>query len=492
MKRIVCLLLCLVLALTALTASADTYYSNEPEKLLRQFDRGSGIKGTLTLNASGSADWAQLLSQMNGVELQLRALDSSSGFHYRMYVSDADEMIAMTEVIGNRETATLTSDFLMGKVYSFSATNGFLSALLDLGQENTNWYTLATNILLVQQDTMTDKWLPALQSALDALDAWLTPYLSTEILERDGEKLILTRYTIPVDSVKAEMKALIPAMLAGSTLNGLLTAQASEEQAALYLQSDYAVYYQQVIDAMPLTGNLVLERTTTMKGDLCGMLLDLPVADTVNGLREISYMEESGETELVLSFTDRTFTLTASRDDDDITTGAVRLVCDEGQSVSVAYEMRTQSEKQTDEKSRNHEVYDWTITMEPDLSHLDVLDPNRANYVTFEPASLHINAHLYSKSGDTSAVTATLTVALATGDNTLDATLTLKSASPWQLPELAEGEATDISAMTDGQRSELLNDWFNNGLMALSLLRPATMTDLEAEATATDMTEAQE
>lgn len=482
MKRIVCLLLCLLLAMTSVMATAADYYSSEPEKLLRQFVRGSGLKGTLMINTAGTAPWAVQLAQMNGVELQLRALDSKQGMQYRLYVDRDEGMTAMTEIVGDAKTACLTSDFLMGSVYSFPAENGLISALLDLGNQNTNWITLAQSIMMVQNDTIKDKWVPELSGVLNAIDSWLTPYLSTETVNKDGATLILTRYEIPASAVKEQIKAILPALLNNRNLMELLTAQASDAQAALYLQPGYITYYDQVIDAMPLSGNVVLERTTTLKGENVGILLDLPVSDTVSGLKEVSYAAENDDVELDLFFADRTVQFQLTGDGTEAFSGFLRVMRAEGESFSAAYTATATKAKQTDEKSRNHEEYDWQITLEPDLTHLDLLDPARASYATFETTKVHVNAHLYSKNGDTSAVTASILLELSDGTNEVNANLTLKTASPWQLPELPEGAKISLNDMTDAERSSLLNDWFNNGLAALSLLKPeesATLTDLQ-------------
>jgi len=115
MKRIICVLLSLVLVLTAVSAFAAEY-SSEVEKLTLQVTKGSGVKGTLTLNASGSADWAKLLAPANGVTMQVRAMDpGKNGFQYRLYVEE-EALTAMTEIVGDGTTGYFTSDFLMGEV----------------------------------------------------------------------------------------------------------------------------------------------------------------------------------------------------------------------------------------------------------------------------------------------------------------------------------------------------------------------------------------
>ena len=131
MKRILCLLLAAALLLCAIGASAEKY-STEPEKLLLQFKKGSGLKGTISVNATGPDEWAKTLSAMNGQTLQLRALDEgASGFQYRLYVEDEEQgMVCMTEAVGDGTTGYITSDFLPGKTYTLPATEGFVSAML--------------------------------------------------------------------------------------------------------------------------------------------------------------------------------------------------------------------------------------------------------------------------------------------------------------------------------------------------------------------------
>ena len=67
MKKFLCMALCLALVFTSATAMAAEY--TLAEKWQRQVAFGNGVKGTINLNVSGEAEWAQLLSPLNGTEL---------------------------------------------------------------------------------------------------------------------------------------------------------------------------------------------------------------------------------------------------------------------------------------------------------------------------------------------------------------------------------------------------------------------------------------
>ena len=489
MKRVFCLLLAALLALGSLCASAEKY-SSEPEKLLLQFQKGSGLKGTLSVNASGTADWAVKLAAMNNNVLQLRFLDErAGGFQYRIYAETDEGMVCTTEAVGDGTTAYITSDFLMGKTYTLPASEGLISALLDMYAGKPSWYSLVSAIASVRSSEWTAEWEPQLALFEAALESWMAPYLMPETVTGSGETLIISHYTIPAEDVKAELNVLLESLMRNSELLYLLTDQATSSQVSLYLQPEYLLWYQQIIDAMPMEGSVVLERTQTVMGEVQGYSLSFPLGSNVYGLTEVLIENASGETEYTLIFSDKTLYLSAMVND-DVTSGTFRLIRREGQSLSVSYTLTASSNTYTDSQSRNHEDSDYVLSAEPDLSHLDPLSDERAAYVDFDAFTAHLTASFYSKSSDTTPVTSAISFDMDLDGSSLQIALTLKSASPWRLPEAPEGPYTDLSSMDADQYAALLNDWFTNGLMALSLLQPAAdAEEAEEPATPTDSEE---
>lgn len=471
MKRVICLLLALMMLMMTLGVSAEKY-SSEPEKLMLQFRKGSGLKGTFSLNAAGTAEWASKLSSMNGTLLQLRFLDEkANGFQYRIYAETDEGMVATTEAVGDGTTAYITSDFLMGKTYTMPAKDGLISAFLDLMAGKPNWYTLVTNLLMIRPADWTNEWEPQLALFESALETWLAPYLMPETVTGEGETLIISHYTIPTADVKAQLSVMLDALMNNPTLMELLTQQADQGQISLYLQPQYLLWYQQIVESMPMEGDVVLERTQSVKGEVKDFSLSFPVGSNAYGLTEVLIENSDHKDEYTAIFEDKTLFLSAEKHD-DVIAGVFRLIRREGESISVSYTLTSTVKTYVDSSNRNHEEGEYVLSAEPDLSHLDLLSPERETYADFGTLNATLTTSFYSKSSDTTPVTASISLDLTLDDNSVQSVLTLKSASPWRLPEAPEGPYTDLAAMTAEERSALLADWFNNGLAAMKLLQP--------------------
>ena len=100
MKKFLCLVMCLVLVMTAVSAFAAVEYTLE-EKWQRQVDFGNGIKGTLNVHVEGERDWAQLLAPLSDVPLEIRAADDE--FTVRRHFFGEDEELCLTHRATSRQ-----------------------------------------------------------------------------------------------------------------------------------------------------------------------------------------------------------------------------------------------------------------------------------------------------------------------------------------------------------------------------------------------------
>lgn len=494
MKRILALLLCAALCLSMCSAvAANTDYNSQPEKMARQYTDGSGVKGSIVFHAEGDAEWAQAISSISDVELQLRLMDVlNSGYHARLYVSQDGRSLAMTELWSDGgDTAWLTSEFLMGSTYAFSAEKNLLTDLTGIGRANPTWYSAAANMLLNMNDkTWEESWLPKLEPTFQALEMWLAPYASEpERLDVNGSVRMLVRYQVPAADIKQQIKALLPDLLSNQRLTKLLNSLMTEQQAEMYLHAGYLWYYEQIIDALPLEGNVVMERQFSTLGEDYSTMLTFPVADARYGLKELTIMQEADNTTLSMIFEDKTILLTAQCDRNGLVMGTVRVYDEQNGSIALGYELESSLETSVDEKEREHERYHWVLSAQPELSFLAADDPARSAYRSFDPFMVDVKADFYSKSGATTATTLELAVEVSAAGSNAGMNAVIKTASQWHLPEAYTGTAVMLDQLTDDQRAELWQDWLNNGMMAIAALRPADEVSVEDEATQTDLTE---
>lgn len=88
-----------------------------------------------------------------------------------------------------------------------------------------------------------------------------------------------TQYRIAPSNVKAQLKQLILDVLADDDLIQRLKNHFGEEQAAQYLNPEWQPYYFAAVDALPLEGDLVIDRRVSLKGDLLALKISMPYSD---------------------------------------------------------------------------------------------------------------------------------------------------------------------------------------------------------------------
>ena len=133
MKRFLCIMLCLTLFAPAALAATDV----TPTKKFRQqiVTGGNGLRGTLTLSASGVAEWVELLSPFTAATLNLRAIGEKQGdmsemisddddWQIKLYVKDdAGEQKAVTYLYGTPDGMWFQSELLPDVLLTMPSRN---------------------------------------------------------------------------------------------------------------------------------------------------------------------------------------------------------------------------------------------------------------------------------------------------------------------------------------------------------------------------------
>ena len=225
MKKFLCLALCMALVFASATALAAEY--TLAEKWQRQVAFGNGVKGTISLSVSGEAEWAQLLSPLNGAEIEVRAIQKDGRKQYRLYAVKGEDLVGLTRLFSQDNELYLISDLLPDVILRLS-TGGDLINLLTGGKEGDapNWYSAALSLLEIPETTWAEKWAPVLARYEKELELWLESFASAPSVKRDGDiATVLARYDIPAEGLKAQMKALWQEMLTDAELQELMQGQ---------------------------------------------------------------------------------------------------------------------------------------------------------------------------------------------------------------------------------------------------------------------------
>lgn len=486
MKKFLCLMMSLVLVLTATTAFAAVEYSLL-EKWQRQVDFGNGVKGTLTVDVSGEAEWAKMLAPLNATSLEIRAIHSDENFQYRIYAEKGEELLGLTQLYGNAETIYLKSDLLPDTLLTLATGGDWMDRLMSEG-ENPSLYSTMVNILNIPQTTWEGKWQPALSAYEAAIELWLENYASAPSVKRaeDGSATVLVRYDIPADAVKAEIKALWGNVLQDATLLPLLRTQMNEAQQAAYLNEHLKYHYDQVIDGLALNGNVVLEREMTAKGEAVRTDMTFPL--DMNGFTGLQVKQQGSSTTVVLQGAECSLELemdeTANLGGSTSYQGKVRLIPADSaqQGVAAKFTLVEIKSSTTDEDTRSHDITNWMLKLEQDADYAD------ESWTAFDPVEINAKVHLHSKSQQNMPTTLEVELGVKLLDAELSAVLEMKTSSPWVLDEQPTEGAVDVASYSEEERTQLFTDLGLNGLTVLLMMNQedviplpdSTVTDLEA------------
>lgn len=481
MKKLICLLLSVMLLMTAASASAAVEYSLW-EKWQRQVAFGNGIKGTLTVDVAGEAEWVKLLAPLDGVPLQIRAIHDGDAFQYRLYAEKGEELLGLTQLYGDGQAIYLKSDLLPDTLLSLTTGGDVMNRIAGVQEgENPSLYSAMTNILNVPQTTWEGKWLPALSAYEEAIELWLESYASAPSVKRadDGSATVLVRYDIPQEALKAQVKALWGNVLADAVLLPLLQGQMNQAQQDAYLNPNLKYYYDQVIDALALDGNIVLEREMTAKGESVRTEMTFPL--DVDGWTQLKVKQIDKTTGFDLQGKDKQIVLeateTASNEGSAAYQGRIRIIPEDKakKAFAAAFTLVEVKSSSTDEDTRSHDISNWTVSMQPDEEF------SGEGWEEFAPVEATARVHLSSKKLQSNAVAFEVDLTLKQADVEMAVALHLSTRSKYVMDELPTEGATDIAAMDEAERTQLFTDLGLNGLTVLQMLNQEVEVAAPAE-----------
>ena len=480
-KRIICLVMALAMAFSCAGALA-AQYDGLPEKMMLQMEL-SGLKGSVTLSATGDPELEALLSGLfQNTTLEIRGIRSSGQAQYQAYFQRGEEQLGLTQFFGDGESFVLSSALAPEDKLRFSATESLLQQLLP--QEdgiNPQWYTAALGLLQVDEEDWSANWETALAPYEQALEMWLNGYAAapTVIRQEDGETCMQVNYEIPASAVKTEAAALVRSMLIDENLRGLLAGVMDAAQAEAYLNTDWADYYAQRIDSLNLTGTVSLERQMSLTGDVIYTKVLLPVPAEETGYDTLMIYQEGDALTVTLAGSVDTLIFSITEKEEGVSGVRVRGVVerqmvegDEG-GFKTEYTLLRTTRESIDDDGRQHQYESLTLTLTPEEG---------------DAAELSVLAHFHSLSANRNPTTLELDASWKRGELTLALQGEFKTTSPWVLQTLDETGAKDIASLSAQERETVAADYAAGALALVQQLATATPTDLAAEAgTASDL-----
>ena len=523
---VLALILCLSAAVPALAAREDYTMAG---KLLKQLWAGSGFSGTLEVEltanpaAGGDAlvtekpfliDWDYIYVRPTAADTAQHRLDAVlldgetavTEAHFQL----KDGLLALTTpLLGDGWWSVAPEQLLSGAA---GAGEGTLAAQLTPGIQDALRHTGMPGLLQLMLPQLL-RWQEnqnGLQSLLEQMmlrmDLWIEGYRQNAELDRleDGSPIVTVSYVVSPASIKAQAKQMVLGGRSDEASRAALAAAMDEQTAQLLLNPAYQPYYFAAIDQLPLGGDLVLSRTVDMKGDTTALHLSLPFYDAESGAVTLLYDRERGEGDLPDTNTltmvngQRTMALTylTYRSLTDVTVYQGTFKVEDGSAESfavqpegqekrlpaVAFTLSHQVTKSREDGDLNVYTTAWQLQLEP--------DPAAGEADAFVPVQLQLDGRFTSKTPQTSATKAEITLTVSGEQRAQHAALrfTGETRRQWTVDELPQ-QCSDLFALTGDKLEDLLATLLTEGGKAASFFLSNTQPAEAAPAEAAEQAE---
>ena len=465
MKKMLACLLTIALLLTAAECFAVSY--TLPEKLSRQLEIGSGLKGALTLTVQGEGDTAKMLMPFSGAELQVRGIASGTDWHYYVYQTDEQEnQWARTDVYQKEGTVYLRSDLIGADTVLFiPPTAAALDQLTAPAQGNPSIASAVYGFSQLSDGLREEAWQPLLNRLEEKLDAWLAAYAAEPVVRKDQNHVSVMElnYTVPVSALKAGIVSLAEQLAGDEEFRALAAELMSEEQQEVYLNPWLGYYYADALDQLSLDFDVTFSRTVSTMGDPISMTLELPLDFSLTGYDTLTLENRDGLTRYTLKNESVSRTLIYPDQADlqgkgKLTFWMIQLPEEEADGTVVPLSLRAdliyRHSESTDEEERSHEWHDYLMTVSRDVSVLPE-GTDEGIIPDFQTTEAEAHLHYSSKYAQSSPTTLEIQAAYRGQDLSLSLQGTLKSASPWVFSPFDTTGAVSVISLSETEKTAL-------------------------------------
>ena len=503
MKRWICGLICLMMVFAFADSLAAITYTL-PEKMVKQLDIGSGLKGNLTIHAEGNDPVILSLQPFQDVELQLRSLKSGEETHGYLYQAGAEEQqIGLTELYQTPEKSFFRSDLLPGEVFSFPETAQLLDLLQKPAGGNPAFLSALYRWMRIPAEEQKALLDPLTEKLSGALEIWIAQFAAVSevrTLENGTSALDLT-YSIPMKELKQEMVLLLKQMTASAEGQALLDRILTEEQKAVFANANLDYFYSAALNALENDYDLTFTRTVSTLGTTLSSIMELPLDENRLKYQSLVIEEHDGLTSYTLRNEEQLLTVMMGSgiNWNEISSFSAWIILrpnpDTGKDAKAEYhawrvDLGHRTEVSSDEESRDHQRDEWKLLVERDVSRLPEGE-NPALYPEEVPVNLEVNLHFFSKYSQSSPTTLEFDARLTKDQFDLSVKGQVKTASPWFFAPFDTQNAKDLTQMTEEQLNVKLAELLASASEQLIPVQESTEPAEAAEKTTAEAEAAQ-
>ncbi len=489
MKKNCSIILTIILALSIISSASAAY--TLPEKMERQLQVGSGLKGTLVVRANADTERSPLIHSIQNAEFQIRGIQYEGNQHYYIYqAGEGESLNALTEIYMTAGGCYMRSDFLESGCILLPTVDHLINAALKSEGENPSVFPdLLRAVLCNKSDGELNT-----DGLERTVEMWINTF-STEsnVQSGDGSPRLSQTFRIPVDEACNALTEVIRLVSSSENYMGWFRNNLSKEQIDLYLNPNLGYYYADAMKQLDLDGEILFTRTVSTLGELITSSLFLPLDAEKTGYSSVTFQNNEKDKSVFLTGPDRKLYIQLPMEtdlkNDDYENEVIRIVKisndrEETKNIALRITATRRSEKtEVPEENRIHEKETYILHFARDTE--DLPDGIIADQIDeFADADAEIVIHYSSKPQLSSPTSLEVSCSITHGKYSFSLESELKTASPWIFAPFSIENAIDAGSNTIEDMKELEKEWIKNaekGLVRIPEAAPNEDTNPEKD-----------
>ena len=465
-RRIIVTLLVMLLAVSS--AGASGYKLSE--KMDRQLQIGSGLKGSFVIHGNMTKEDSLALFALENAEYEIRGIRSEGNHHYYVYQNgDNETMDALTEIRSAGDDWFFRSDLLEGKVWQLPTEDEFFGLVFHTTGENPSAFPA---LIRMMTGTEGENLTASTDKLSKMAEMWISGFSAETAFETsdDAAPRLSMTFHIPIDTIPKYIAETVTALSQDAAVMETLRGAMSEEQLMIYANGGLSAFYQEALSKLNLEGEVEFHKTVSTMGEPVSSRLSLPLDEGLTGFRTLVIGNDEKNTRFTLTGEKGTYLLEYPNGMDPAETEytqEIRLVragakgADGKELKNLALKIvltKTHTEYEDPEGPRTHETDQYTMTAERDVS---VLPEGVTEEMIPECDETKITAELHysSKLELSSPTTLEFSLVMEQGGKQIDAAGQVKTASPWTFSAFETENAARLTQLSEEERIKLFEQF---------------------------------
>ena len=474
MKKAVTFIISILVMFSCLNAFSAEY--TLPEKMKKQLEIGSGLKGSFSILTSGYEKNNPLLDALNRTEFEVRGLFTEGNLYYCIYqADDSEKQNNKTEIFSADGSFFIKTELLDNQLYVLPDLYQAADIMTLKEKETTSVTSAMIKLVEAISGTQSIEWETAIQPYRERIELWLSrfPVVTDYSTVSDGRSCLEMSYDIPYSSMVSFIQELLQVIFIDENILRLLDQVMTDEQKSLYFNPDLYYFYVEILNSFKTDENIVISKTTDSKtGKTVASHLSLPVNPDIAGFDLFTAdQEDNGISTWLLKGENRLISLKMPSNpiwdtDFEYDIQFVNLYFGSGKETPVSNALCIRISRQSsgpisseeDEKSHENYVYKMNIRQDPSI----LTENYPARFEDCDELNAEINLHFSGKNAQQSPTTSELDFILQIGEKEISISGKFKSAAPWvvSIPETRDG--INLLETKKENQTELINHLTDN------------------------------